>query len=212
MDLPNDDSTDPARAISADRMTNESVDLLRQSAAGDGEAMDALVERHLPALRVFVRLRTGQFLRERESCSDVVQSVCRELLGGIQNFEYRGEGQFRSWLYSAALNKIRQHDRYFRAEKRDGARNEPLQHGDESLSLAYGSIFSPSEGAMANEMRARIERAFDELPERYREIITLSRVAGLTQAEMAEQLGKSVASVRNLLNRAMVRFAGLVDR
>jgi RNA polymerase sigma-70 factor (ECF subfamily) len=198
-----------------DRSTNDqagaSEALLRESALGDAIALEALVERHLPALRVYVRLRTGQFLRERESCSDVVQSVCRELLAGAGQFEYRGEGQFRNWLYAAALNKIRQHDRHFRAAKRDGAREEPLQHGDESLSLAYGSVFSPSQGAMANELRQTLEQAFDELPDPYQEVIVLSRVVGLSQAEMAEQLGKSVASVRNLLNRAMVRFAALAD-
>ena len=177
------------------------ADLLEQSVAGDAEALGVLVERHLPALRVFVRLRTGPLLRERESCSDIVQSVCRELLGDLEHFEYRGEGQFRNWLYAAALNKIRQHDRYFRAEKRDPARLQPLPHGDDSLSAAYASIFSPSQEAMADELRCRIEQAFDELPEHYCEVITLSRVVGLSQAEMAEQLGRSVASVRNLLNQ-----------
>ena len=73
--------------------------LLEDSIGGSGGALDALLERHLPALRVYVRLQAGDFLREQESSSDIVQSVCRELLQDLDAFEYRGEGQFRAWLY-----------------------------------------------------------------------------------------------------------------
>ena len=42
--------------------------------------MQRLLEEHLPRLRAFIRLRTNQAIRARESCSDLVQSVCREVL------------------------------------------------------------------------------------------------------------------------------------
>jgi hypothetical protein len=52
-----------------------------------------------------------------------------------------------------------------------------------------------------------LEAAFDELPEHYREVITLSRIAGLSRAEIAAHMGRSEASVRNLLSRALVVLA-----
>ena len=185
--------------------------LLDESIGGSEVAMDKLVERHLPALRVYVQLQVGDALRQQESCSDVVQSVCRELIAGLDKFEYQGEGQFRSWLYTAALNKIRQHERYHRAERRDIARSRPLPEHDDAMSAAFMSVFTPSQGAIARETSERIEAAFDLLPPNYREVLTMSRVLGLPRAEIAQRTGKTLASVRNLLNRAMVRFAALVD-
>ena len=94
--------------------------LLSESRAGSAVAMGALLERHLPGLRAFVRLRMGPALRAQESESDLVQSVCLELIEDLSDFEYRGEGQFRRWLYTAALNKIHKHHRHYTAKKRGG--------------------------------------------------------------------------------------------
>jgi RNA polymerase sigma factor (sigma-70 family) len=75
----------------------------------------------------------------------------------------------------------------------------------------YASLSSPSRAAMAREGVARIEAAFARLPEHYREVITLARIVGLSQEELAEVTGRSVASARNLLTRALVRLAALLD-
>jgi RNA polymerase sigma-70 factor (ECF subfamily) len=182
--------------------------LLDRSRQGDRTALAALLERNLPRLRVFVRLHAGARLREQESCSDLVQSVCRELLQGLDRFEYRGEEQFRNWLFVAALNKIRQHDRYFQAERRGAGRREVL---DEELCAVYASSLSPSGRAIAREDVARLEAAFANLPEHYRHVITLAKVVGLSQEQMAREMGRTVPAVRNLLNRALVRLAAIVE-
>jgi RNA polymerase sigma factor (sigma-70 family) len=57
----------------------------------------------------------------------------------------------------------------------------------------------------------RVEAAFDELPEDYREAITLHKLCGLSHAEIAERLGRSEGAVRNLVYRGISRLALLVD-
>ena len=52
--------------------------------------------------------------------------------------------------------------------------------------------------------------AFAQLPEDYREVITLSRVVGLSHGQIASQLGKSEGAVRVLLHRALARLSGLL--
>jgi RNA polymerase sigma-70 factor (ECF subfamily) len=183
--------------------------LLARWSGGDREALDALIARHLPALRVFVRLQVGALLRQRESCSDVVQSVCRELLENLGAFEYRGEEQFRHWLFVAALNKIRQHHRHHAAERRAPARE--ASDGDARLGELYALVLSPSQHAIARETVARLEAAFDTLPEHYRDVIVLCRVVGLSQEDVAARMGRSVDSVRNLLHRALARVAAVAD-
>ncbi|MCA8975247.1 MAG: hypothetical protein KDC98_11025, partial [Planctomycetes bacterium] len=58
-------------------------DLVDSASHGDPQAVEELLVRHLPRLRAFVRLRSPFALRARESCSDLVQSVCREVIAKI---------------------------------------------------------------------------------------------------------------------------------
>ena len=72
---------------------------------------------------------------------------------------------------------------------------------------AFATSCSPSRQAIALEELALLERAFERLPEHYQEVLTLSRIVGLSQVQVAEEMGRTVPSVRNLLNRALVRLA-----
>jgi len=180
-------------------------EFLDAAQSGEPAVVEQLLARHLPRLRAFVRLRVPPALRARESASDVVQSVCKDLLlkGGPP--EYRGEGAFRAWLFTAALRKIREHEKYHFREKRDLAREETRSVGD-----CYAAALSPSREMMAQEEVAEIEAAFDRLPDADREVITLARFAGLSHAEIAAHLGRSEVAVRSLLSRALARLAGLL--
>lgn len=55
-----------------------------------------------------------------------------------------------------------------------------------------------------------MEQAFEKLPEDYREVILLVRVAGLPYAAAAEQMGRTEPSIRNLLSRALSRLSGML--
>jgi RNA polymerase sigma factor (sigma-70 family) len=190
-------------------------DLFDRARDGDREAIAALLERHLPGLRAYVRLKAGPLVRAREATSDLVQSVCRELLVNLDQFEYRGEGPFRHWLYTAALRKIVAKDAFWRAEKRDAARDlpQPSDPGSDPVLVAgYRSLSSPSQVALAREEIERIEKAFERLTDEQREVILLARVAGLSRREIGESMGKSEEAVRVALHRALARLAALIDQ
>ena len=115
--------------------------LVQEAQRGDSAALDELLQRHIPALRAFIRLRCGKQIRDKESCSDLVQSVCREVLGELGRFEYRGEASFRNWLFGWATHKIQNRARYYRAEKRDAARevqSAPSDAGQTELPVERG--------------------------------------------------------------------------
>jgi RNA polymerase sigma-70 factor (ECF subfamily) len=197
-----------------DEATPTERELLVRTQGGDHRAMDTLIARHLPSLRAFVRLRTDSLLRAHEEDSDVVQSVCRDLFEKLDDFEYQGETRFRNWLYVAVLNKIRRKREYWLAAKRDPRRERRRDDLERSRTLlldCYRSIATPSRHAADREQLARVEAALDRLPEHYREVITLARIVGLSQEELAEETGRSVASVRNLLSRALVRLSALLE-
>lgn len=170
------------------------------------------LEQHLPRLRAFVRLQMSPALRGRESVSDVVQSVCREYLGQADRLAGHNDHELRSWFYQAALNRVRQKLRYHMAQKRDVRAEAQGSAIDDVLRDCYATCLTPSRNAIANEEIERIERAFDELPENYRDAILYSRLLGMPHKEIGEKLGIGEGPARALLSRALTRLSMVVER
>lgn len=182
--------------------------LAERAAAGDRAALDELLVRHMPRLRAFVRLRAGPLARAHDETSDLVQSVCREVLAKAATFRFPSESAFRHWLFAEALRKIGKRARYEVAEKRDIGRAAEI---DASLVACYSSFTSPSDHAARRQQVERIEAAFDRLTEPQREVVTLAYVVGLSRAEIATQLQTTEGAVRTMLHRALARIAALLD-
>jgi len=182
-----------------------SADLLRRSQGGDPTALDELLRRHLPGVRAFVRVRMSALVRAQLSAEDLVQSACRALIANLHELEFRSEQAFRAWLYTAALRKLRHSERDLRAQKRDRRREVPWDSVE--LVECYRQVLTPSAVLVAEEQVRRLEEAFDTLPEDYREVIALSRIARLSRSKVAEAMGRTEAAVRSLLPRALVALA-----
>lgn len=173
-------------------------------------AVEQLLVRNLPGLEAFVRLRMGPVLRGLMTAPDLVQSVCREALEDMGDFEFRGEAPFRHWLFVRAENKLREKHRFHHAEKRDRQKEMALPDATTAMA-AYRTVVTPSRDLEVKEAMRRVEAAFDQLPEDYREAITLHKLCGLSHAEIAERMQKSEGAVRNLVYRGISRLALLVD-
>ena len=74
-------------------MPDDLAALVNRATQGDSNAVEALLVEHLPALRAFVRLKAGALLLEKESCSDLAQSVCRDVLANAGRFRWGGEAE-----------------------------------------------------------------------------------------------------------------------
>lgn len=92
--------------------------------------------------------------------------------------------------------------RFVRGERRDPRREVPLAETPTAAQPPAGQP-TPPVVAMANEQRARLEAAIAELPPDYRQVLAHARLEHLPRAEIAERLGRSDASVRSLLTRAL---------
>lgn len=192
--------------------------LVEHASQGDGVAMDVLLERHLPALETYVRLHSREVVHQRESCADICQSVCREVLENMGRFEYRGEAQFRHWLFLTAKSKLIERIRFWRAGRRDVARERdvaPRRDRSEADQSRFDDLRahlpSPSQHAMAHEQMERFAQAFAKLPPEQQELITLSRLIGFSHAEIAQRLGITAAASRQAVHRALVRLARHLD-
>ena len=179
-------------------------------ATATGHDLQRLLERHLPELRAYIRLRSGALVRRKESCSDLVQSVCLETLRERRRVRFDSDVAFRHWLFRAAERKIIDRARFWRQARRDDAR-EVTADGDDSsyetLLTGYATLMTPSRQAMAREQVARLEAAFDRIPAGYRDVITSVRYLGLSYAELAARSGRSEGAIRLQLCRALARLS-----
>ena len=168
--------------------------------------LDRLLERHLPDLRAYLRRRARGLLAARESASDLAQSVCREVIEHVDRFEHGAEESFRAWLYRTAERKLVSRYRYYTATKRDA-------DGPAAAAGALGPLpHTPSQQVAAREELAAAEAALARLEAPYREAILLSRVEGLSHAEIARRMGRSEGAVRNLVYRGLAQVAAELGR
>ena len=173
--------------------------------------IETLLERHLPDLRAYVRRNMDAALAQRESCADLVQSICREALQSKGQFEFRGEAAFRQWLLQMALHKLIDRRRFYRARKREGGQLEPTAGSgfdlDQLARLARTLGASPSSEASLREELAVLAAALDKLAEPDRAMIRMIHLEGLTHADVAERVGCSVPQSRGRLFLALARLS-----
>lgn len=190
----------------------------RVDAASRGEvgALEQLLAAFLPDLRKYLARHAGPLVSAKESSSDLAQSVCREVLErlGSERLQYRGEAEFKQWLYNAALFKIRARQRFYLAAMRDAGRDERAGANHESREseapeLSDPAGATPSRAAEQHEDIERMRAALAKLPPKHREVIVLAYVDGLSHKQIAERLELSEANSRVLLSRALARLATL---
>lgn len=195
-------------AVAPDESSDVFSSALARASRGEREAIDELLVRHMPRLRAFVRLRAGPLARAHDDSSDLVQSVCVEILAKSPRLSFENEAAFRHWLFTEAMRKILKRARFNSAQKRDALRSE---HLDSEVAACYSSFASPSQQLAAREQLERVESAFDRLEERERELVSLAYVVELSRAEIGVRLGLSEGAVRTALHRALARLAGELD-
>jgi RNA polymerase sigma-70 factor (ECF subfamily) len=177
-----------------------STALLFRARAGSADALNELYARYGPRLLSLIRLRMGPGLRSDTDSRDILQAT---LLKSFQRLDQFGGGDARSlmaWLARIAENEIRdQADRQGR-QRRDKAREEPLD-----AALAVGAPMRTAVSQLiVDEEAVRVERAIARLEEPHREAILLRKFEELSYPEMAARLGRSEDACRMLVARAMV--------
>jgi RNA polymerase sigma-70 factor (ECF subfamily) len=188
------------------------AELTDRAAGGDALAIDELLDRYLPSVRAYLRLRAGRLLLDKESASDLAQSVCRVVLENIGRFQYDHEDGFRRWLFLTAERKVLDRYAYYTAQKRTPDAAPAGERDIEATLSSYATLHTPSRAAVAREELARLELAIGKLPEEMREVIILAKIVGLSRVAIADELGKSEGAVRMILHRGLARLADDIAR
>lgn len=183
-------------SVSAD----ETAVLLREARAGSAEAVGRLYERTAPRLLAFIRLRLGRTLRARLESRDILQATLLRSFERLGQLEADDPAALMAWLMRIAENEIRDRADYFQRQRRDPAREVPL---DEAREAAVAAARSVTSRLVLDEETVRLERAIEALDDAHREVILLRKFEELSFKEIAMRLGCSEDACRMRLARAM---------
>ena len=185
--------------------------LVRRARDGDQDALGVLLNRYADQVRARVRHQLSPALQRKASIADVVQDAHLVAAQRIQEYEDRGEGSFGNWLAKIAENRARKVvDRYAGTAKRELAREVTRGARPDTCQL-QGQGPSPSQFAIAAELREAATRALRKLPDDDREVLRLVQDEDRSFAEVARRMDRSPDAVRMLYGRALDRYARILD-
>jgi RNA polymerase sigma-70 factor (ECF subfamily) len=206
---------DIVMAADEDRSASAIV-LLGQARGGSGAALGDLLERYRSYLTLLARTQIGRRLQGKADAADLVQETFLEVHQHIVGFRGTTELEFLVWLRRILAAVISNHvRRYLGTRQRDARLEQALavELDDTSGVLQRGlvaNVSTPSRHAAKGEALLELASALEQLPADYREVIMLRHLEALPFAEVAERMGRSVASVQNLWVRALGRLKRLV--
>ena len=163
-------------------------ELAARALAGDEAAERALYEAHVDRVYWLAYRMTG----EHDLAQDYTQDVFIRAFGRLH--EYRGDAAFASWLHvitcSVVINAMR-------TRKRRAEREGPMD--DATLVVSSAREAEP-------DLKERLTRAVNDLPEGCRTAFLLHEVEGYSHEEIGAALGLSVGTSKSQLSRAKAKL------
>jgi len=186
---------------------SESMRLVGRAKEGDDAALDDLLRRYEDRVRRIVRIRFNAKLRRCLESVDIVQETFQAAYRALDRLELRSNASILQWLARIAENQIVDAHRRFYNEKRDRTREITIDGDTPGRVEPAAPGDSPLERASDRELQELVDEAVGDLPEEYREVITLRTYYGGSWAFVAEQMGRSEEAARKLHHRARLRLA-----
>lgn len=178
--------------------------LVAATLSGEREAYRTLVERYQGRM---MRMAL-EILKNQEDAEDVVQESFVKAFLSLDKF--KGESSFFTWLYRITHNMAVDLQR--RQQRRGGQHFEykeqisvsrdvvPGQNEAESeISPAVQNVEGPHEALVRKQTASRLDKAFAELSDEHRAVITLREVDGLDYEEISHALGVPRGTVMSRL-------------
>jgi RNA polymerase sigma-70 factor (ECF subfamily) len=168
----------------------------RATAPASGETFDETVLPHLDAGYRLARWLMGN----THDAEDVVQEASLRAFRYFRTFE---GGNGRAWFLTIVRNTSSSwHSRSLQAST--DPFDEEEHSSDQPPADPETLLLQVDDGTL-------IERAMSRLPDRFRELLVLRELNGLTYRELADAMGIPIGSVMSGLSRARQAFRGALN-
>ena len=172
--------------------------LLAAGRAGDAAALQQIVQRYEPEVRLVARLRLSAALRPHLDSVDLVQSVHRSLMIGLRDgrFDISTPEKLVALALTMVRRKAANHWRHLKRQQRLSG-----DHDRQNLPDLLLSLHTESDAVHEQlVVRESIDRLLDELTDVDRQLMEL-RLEGYSTAEVARKLGVDSDVLRVRLSR-----------
>jgi RNA polymerase sigma factor (sigma-70 family) len=187
------------------------LELLERGRTGDQEALTVLVQHYEREVRLMARVLLGPALRPHLDSLDLVQSVHRSLLIGLQGgrFQFHSPKDLLALALTVVRRKVARQWRHLQRQKRlESSTNDSQNLPDVLVSLSSSSG-DPARAAQFNDQVRELCRHLSDAEH----TILQMRLAGFDSAEIASHLGLSGVALRVRLTRLRQRLqeTGVLD-
>ncbi len=174
-------------------------ELVARLRSRDGSALAALYDRYARSVYSLALSIVG----DRAVAEDVTHEVFLHLWRYPELYD-PDRGAFAPWLLRSVRNRAID---ALRRARRDRSLAQRVHVLEESLAPR-----DPDETAVLGDELERVRRAVAELEHDQRQIVELAYFGGLTQREIAEELGLPLGTVKTRLRTALRRLAEALAR
>jgi len=164
---------------------------LAQAGEGNSEAFGWLYERYVGRIYNYVYYRTGN----PYDAEDLTARVFFRAMRHIQNYQDRGL-PFSAWLYRIAHNLVANWHR-------DNSRRSEIPL-DDGLFTRHDGEEHPEAALMRSEEQDRLMRIIHKLPPERQHLLILKFVQHLSNAEIAQIMGRTEGAVKSLYHRTLL--------
>jgi len=161
-------------------------------------SFDAMYRDHVDLMYRFATRLCG----EAEAAKDLVQETFLNAYRGYPSF--RGDARVSTWLYAIAARACSRMRRKRKGEPdRELSLEEfiPTSDGEFRLQIPVDGL-SPEEALQNKELRQGLDRAIAQLPKKYRIVLVLRDMEGLSAKEVGSIVGLNERAVKSRLHRA----------
>ena len=161
--------------------------LVQQCLSGEQEAFGVLVDRYKSSMYALAVSKIGNF----DDAEDITQEAFIKAyrnLGKLRRWDH-----FYTWLYSITSNLCKD---WIKAQSKRGEEAYLKDVATEDLESSSLSVHREK------EVHEAVREALAELPEIYREVLTLYYLAGMNSKEIAHVLGAKPSTIDKRLSRA----------
>jgi len=166
--------------------------LVLQAQAGNSEAFGQLYDAYMERIYRFVYFR----VEDQQTAEDITSQVFLKAWSNLDRFQF-SRTPYLAWLYTIAHNAVIDHYR---------TRKVTTALDDVQLSQPDHSEVVENDIDLTTEMRS-VKSALQTLTDDQQKVLTLKFIEGMSNNEIARQLGKREGAIRALQMRGLQALA-----
>lgn len=178
--------------------------LIERFLEGDQSSFERLVKKYQDRIYNTIYSLVGN----QPDAWDISQEVFIKVYRSLPSF--RRSSNFYTWLYRIAVNQVKDFFRKKKSEKLVSLERLGKEEKESLLSIFASTQRTALQELEAKELQELIQTALNSLSIKYRTIITLREIEGLSYNEIAEALGCSRGTVESRLYRARQEMRSLL--